>query len=185
MAYTKKTTAKPKVDAVIKDEIQMEQTAPVKAKKEFKADDKIACRSVTQGALYMEGLRTKQLYEWLSYGDVIEVEYQDLKAAVQNKSQFIFNPYFIVEDDDFIAEFNQLGKFYDERYTVKELRGILDLDVRDMLDTIETLPDGAKQSLKSIASDAVKSGYLDSVKKIKALDELFGTDLNLLADLFQ
>ncbi len=181
MANTKRTTTKAvKAAPVIDTE---EQKAP--EKRVFKADDKIVCRSVTQGGLYMEGLRTKQLYEWLSYGDEIEVEYQDLIAAVRNKSAFIFDPCFIVEDEDFIAENNQLDKFYNERFTVKELRAILDLDVYEMIETIKTLPEGAKTSLKSIASDCVKTGALDSIRKVKALDDLFETDLNLLANLFE
>ncbi len=184
MANSRKTTTKAKTVApVVDDEIVMEQAAP--EKRVFKADDKISCRSVTQGALFMEGLRTKQLYEWLSYGDIIEVEYQDLQAAVRNKSQFVYTPYFIVEDEDFIAENTQLDKFYNERFTVKELRDILDLELRDMKEAIKELPDGAKNSLKAIASECVKNGTIDSVRKIKALDEIFGTDLNLLADLFQ
>ncbi len=188
MANIKKTTTKTaKVEKISAEAAHVvdtkEQTAPVK--REFKADDKIMCRSVTQGGLYMEGLRTKQLYEWLGYGDEIEVEYQDLIAAVRNKSAFVFDPCFIVEDEDFIAENNQLDKFYNERFTVKELRAILDLDVYEMTETIKTLPEGAKSSLKAIASDAVKSGMLDSVRKIKALDSIFETDLNLLSSLFE
>ena len=72
-------------------------------------------------------------------------------------------------------------KFYDEQYTVRDLENVLRLPVDDMRRTIIDLPNGAKESLKNIASTQVVQGVLDSVKKIKVLDELFGTELNLLA----
>lgn len=185
MANTRKPATKAQTTTSVADELKKVEEQKAPTKREFKADDRIPCRSVTQGALFMEGLRTKQLYEWLSYGDTIDVEYQDLVAAIRSKSQFIYTPYFIIEDEDFIAENTQLDKFYNERYTVKELRDILNLDIHEMKEAIAELPEGAKNSLKSIAADCVKTGLVDSVRKIKALDEIFGTDLNLLADLCQ
>lgn len=177
MANTRKTTrpvgTKPETVAV-------EHT-----KKTFSDDDMIVCRSLTQGGLYMQGVRTKEIYEWPAYGEEVKVKYVDLATAVKTRSEFVFTPYFIIDDEDFINEFPQLVKFYNERFTVKDLREILDLDVYEMVDTIKTLPAGAKESLKAIASQAIKDGAIDSVRKIRTLDELFGTDFNLLASLFQ
>lgn len=181
MANTKKTTTK----AAKVETVSAEAPQVVNVKRVFDDDTQIMCRSLTQGGLYMQGARTKEIYEWPAYGEEIPVKYVDLATAVRTRSVFVFNPYFIIEDEDFINEFPQLVKFYNERFTVKDLRDILDLDVSEMVATIEVLPDGAKESLKAVASQAVKDGAIDSVRKIKALDELFGTDFNLLADLFQ
>ena len=170
MANTKKTT---------KSETETKDT-----KRIFKDDDTVMCRSITQGGLYMTGIRTKDLYEWPAYDETIPVKYADLASAVKTRSPFVFTPLFIVEDKDFCAEFPVLDKFYNERFTVKDLREILDYEVSEMIEAIQKLPDGAKESLKSIASQAVKDGAIDSIRKIRALDELFGTDFNLLADLF-
>lgn len=154
-----------------------------KAKKKFDQSDGIICRSITQGGLYLEGAKTKILYEWNDYGDESEVEYRDLVAEVRSKSQFVFRPCFIIEDEDFIKEFPQLEKFYKEKYTIKDLRSILKMDVSEMIEAIKALPKGAAESLKSIAAQQVSNGQLDSVRKIKALDEFFGTDLNLIGEL--
>ena len=157
----------------------------VKPKKVFDQSDGIICRSVVQGGLYMEGLKTQIIYNWADYGDESEVEYRDLAAAVRSKSKFLFNPWIIVEDKDFIEEFPQLSKFYEDSYTVKELRNVLDMPVDQMVAAIEKLPDGAKESLKTIAAKQVSMGILDSVNKIRALDKIFGTDLNLLSEFVQ
>lgn len=164
-------------------------TAPIKTevkpKKKFKQDDLILCRSVVIGGLWLEGTKSKNIYRWVEYGDEAEVEYRDLTALVRSRSNYIFSPMFVIDDEDFIEEFPQIKKFYNEQFTVSELTEVLELPVSSMVATIKKLPSGAVASLKSIASTQIANGQLDSVRKIKALDELFGTELNLLASLFQ
>ena len=53
-----------------------------------------------------------------------------------------------------------------------------------MIEEIKKLPAGALSSLKSIAAEQVYTGEIDSVRRIKALDSVFGTDLNLIGELF-
>lgn len=171
-----------KTESVEKTTVAKEE---IKPKRKFKQEDGIACRSSVVGGLWLDGVKSKNVYRWVSYGDVEEVEYRDLVALVRTKSGYVFGPMFVIEDEDFIEEFPQLKKFYDEQYTVKELGEVLEMPVRSMIATIKTLPSGAVNSLKNIASTQIANGQLDSVKKIKALDEYFGTELNLLASLFQ
>lgn len=151
----------------------------------FDKEDLISCRSITVGKLYLDGIKSGNPYMWADYGDTEDVEYQDLATMVRSKNNgYIYGPLFVIEDDDFIKEFPVLEKFYNDQYSVKELEGILDLSVRDMIATIKDLPKGAKESLKNIASTKIVNGELDSVKKIRALDDLFGTELNLLSSIF-
>lgn len=171
----------PKVK-LVSDEIE-DEVVETKKKKSFAQSDGIMCKSVTHGALYISGIKTGMLYPFTDYGDESELEYRDLVAAVRARSNYIFNPNIIIEDEDFIAEFPALVKFYEEKYSVKDLKAILDLPINQMIDEIKKLPKGAANSLKSIAVDRISSGKLDSVKKIKALDEVFGTDLNLIGDI--
>lgn len=163
---------------------KVEEAAPAKKeKKKFEQTSPIMCRSVVIGGLFLEGSKTKNLYEWRSYGDEVEVEYRDLVSEVRAKSSAIFSPWLIVEDDDFVEEFPQLKQFYIDHYPVRELRDILDLPVKEMVKAIKDLPAGAKDTFRNLAAEAVASGQLDSVNKIKALDEIYDTDLNLLASL--
>lgn len=153
--------------------------------KKFKQDEGILCRSITVGGLWLDGMKSKNVYRWVEYGDEVEVEYRDLAAMARSRSSYLFKPMFIILDDDFIKEFPQLNDFYNNQYTTGDLKDVLDLPITKMIAAIKTLPSGAVESLKNIASTQVANGQLDSVKKIKALDELFGTELNLLASLFQ
>ena len=163
----------PNVEAPVVEE---KATAPHK----FDQSDGIMCRSIKAGAVYMEGNKTNILYEFDGYGDEAEIEYRDLVAAVRSKSSFIFAPYILVENEDFINEFPQLKKFYDEKFTVRELYSVLDLDEKDMIATIKALPSGAIETLKNLASSRVADGSLDSISKVAALDDLFGTNLRIM-----
>lgn len=167
-------------------DVKNEKTAASQtAKKKYNSDDGIMCRSITVGGLWLDGVKSGNIYRWVEYGDETEVEYRDLVAMIRSRSNYIYAPTFIIEDEEFVSEFSQLKKFYDEQYSVTDLRGVLNLPVNSMIETIKTLPPGAASSLKNIASTAIVNGALDSVRKIRALDEYFGTELNLLASLFQ
>lgn len=176
------TTAKPPVEKVAKEAVKEVKEQPVKQKKVFKQDEGIPCRSVTQGGLYLEGAKSKMLYEWVEYGDITEVEYADLAAMVRTKSTYIFAPWFVIDDEDFIEEFPMLKKFYTENYSLNDLATILSYPADRMIDEIRALPKTAVESLKVLAATSVTDGTLDSVTKIKALDDLFGTKLSILAE---
>ena len=177
----KKEDTTPKASAKKTSEKGAEKSAK-KEKKKFELSDMIACRSVCQGGLYLEGARTKRPYEWADYGAIEDVEYRDLVELVRTRSGYIFNPFFVIDDEDFVEEFPQLKKFYQDNYSIKELAAILELPIDQMVKEINALPKGAVESLKSIAASQVSAGQLDSVRKIKELDNIFKTDLNLLAD---
>lgn len=164
----------------------VKKVVEVKASREYNATDGIPCRSITSGGLYMEGIKSHIVYEWSDNGDVTEVEYQDLIAAIRtNSNNYINKPYFVIEDEDIVAQFPQIGKIYASMYSVKDLREVITtLSPRDMKATILNLPDGAKESIKNIASQMISNGTLDSVQKIKILDEIFGTRLMLMTELF-
>lgn len=164
----------------VKEDVNQE----IQPKKEFAQSDGIRCHSVVQGGLYYEGSKTGMLYSFSDYGDVTDIEYRDLVAAVRTKSEYVYNPYFIIDNEDFLEEFPAVKKFYADQISIKDLKAILDLDTTKMISAIESLPKPAIENLKKIASTQIASGRLDSVKKIKALDELFGTDLNLIGELF-
>lgn len=163
----------------VKEEIK---EVPKKEKRVFKDSDGIPCRSITQGGLFMEGAKTHMLYEWVEYGDITQVEYADLASAVRVKSTYIFGPYFMIDDDDFVEEFPALKKFYTENYTVEDLETILSYPVERMIDEVKALPKSAQESLKVLAASSINDGDLDSVSKIKALDDIFGTKLSILAE---
>ena len=176
MAYTKKTNTAN--NSAEKTEVKATETT--KTVKEFAPEDTIRCRSLVSGGLYIEGSRSHILYSWADCGDVADVEYRDLIYLVRTREDpNIYSPRIIIEDEDFIAQNKSVKDFYDSMYTTGDLNEILLLPVSQMKTEIGKLPKGANESIKGIASTLIDSHVLDSVQKIKALDEIFGTNMLL------
>lgn len=168
------------------EEVKVEETKQTQTKsapKKFNPNDGIRCRSVTHGILFVEGLATNMKYTFVDYDYETEITYRDLVALVVARNKAIYNPRIIIMDEDFIAEYPTLRKFYSEHFATKNIKDILDMPERQMKEAISKLPKGAMESLKSIAVNQIVSGEIDSIRKIKALDEAFGTDLSLLNEL--
>lgn len=167
----------------VEPEVQKVKTPIKKQKRTFEPEEAIVCRSVVSGRLFMDGIVSTMPYTWSDFGDEVEVEYRDLVAAVKKKNSYIMKPFFVIMDDDFVAQYPFLKDVYDGQYSIKDLAKILTLPVNDMIEEINKLPGNVKETLKGIASTQVSNGKLDSFKKIKALDEVLDTDLNLIADM--
>ena len=120
------------------EESVVEKVTSKKAeKKKYALTDGISCRSITQGGLYMHGIKSDIAYKWSNDGDVTEVEYQDLVAAVRSSVSYVMKPYFIIEDKEFVSQFPQLNKVYETMYSVRDLRSVvLDLTPNMMKSTI-------------------------------------------------
>lgn len=155
-----------------------------KAPRKFKATDVVPCVSITSGELGMVGIKSKINYRWSCRGDVVDVEYQDLAAAIRSNSSHISKPYFLIQDDDVVQQFPVLKKMYEAMYSIRDLENVLKMPVKQMKKTIFSLPEGAKESIKNIAATQISNGQLDSVQKIKEIDNIFGTELILMTGLF-
>ena len=185
-----KTEPKVEVEEVVVEEKikvekpVVEKKVEVKTPKKFEAMDGVLCRSIVDGVLVMEGIKSKNFYKWADANDVAEVEYQDLVSAVRSNTSYVFAPHFIIEDEDFLEQFPQVQKVYDSMYTTADLKEILKLPVTSMMKEIESLPSGSKDNLREVAGKMVLNGQLDSVQKIKALDNFYKTNFLITTNLY-
>lgn len=164
------------------EEIKEEVTANV-PRRRLTDGDYILCHSVTAGGLNIN-CRSRNHYEFKDYGFKSEIEYRDLVELVRKHSDHIFLPRIIIDDDDFLNEFPELRNFYREQFTTSDFKEILKLSPERMEREIENLPNDVKDTIKSLAATMVGNGEIDSVKKIRTLTKVFGTDFNLLSELF-
>lgn len=177
---TKKTIENTENKAVEETVVETKKTnASVKAPKKYAPDEMIPCRSITYGELLLTGTKSKILYTWANYGDITEMEFQDLQALKSTKSSYLFKPRFIIEDPELVEQWsNDLGKMYKE---------IVDVDVEDMFRLplnqfkakLKKAPVGVQQAVKNVAGEKILNGTLDSLAKIRAIDEILDTDLKL------
>lgn len=158
---------------------QESKKAPAKVTRKYAPDELITCRSITYGELLLAGKKSKLLYSWANYGDTTEVEYQDLQALKSTKSSYLYRPRFVVEDEELVE---QWGKDFVDMY-----KNIVDVDAEDLFKLpigqfkakLKKATKGVQQAVKNIAGEKIMNGSLDSLAKIKAIDEVLGTDLKL------
>ncbi len=164
-------------EEVIKDEII--EKAPEKAPRKFAQDDMIACRSVTYGELLYPAKKSHLLYTWANYGDVTEVEFQDLQALRSTRSQYLNDPKFVIEDEELLEQWPEFKKLYENVATI-DIDALFTLPLNQFKAKLRNIPVGFRESLKNVASAKILEGTLDSLSKINAMDEILGTDLKLL-----
>lgn len=186
---------RPKKETVIQHDIFEAETAvenmpvvedikPEIKKKEFSDHDYILCHSVTTGGLGIIGGKTDTYYRFNNYDSQCDIEYADLVQLVRSRSDHIFLPRIIIDDEDFLAEFPQVIEVYNNMYSRGDLRKILELPADRMRQEIDKMPDGAKDNLRTMAATMVANGSLDSIASVRVLSDIFGADFNLLSELF-
>lgn len=168
----------PKAEEEVKPKVKTEPKKKVKA---YEDTDLIPCRSIMSGYMNMYMPKTKLVMEWTGNGDVCNLEYQDLRAAMISRDVHIMKPYIIIEDEELLElpEWSAVKKLYESMYTTDDLSQILDLPLDTMKEVLKTLPVGAKTALVTIAKEKIDNKTFDSMNKVKAIDEEYGTDLML------
>lgn len=174
---TKKTTTE---NEIVEEKPVVEETKPVaKQPKKFAQDDMILCRSVTYGELLLTGPKSKLLYSWANYGDVTEIPFQDLQALRSTRSSYLFRPRFVIEDEDLVELWAKDLKDMYDNLVDEDVDALFKLSLNQFKSKLKKAPRGVQQAVKNIAGEKILNGSLDSLAKIKAIDEILGTDLKL------
>lgn len=160
----------------IKEEPVEAKASVVRKKKVFDDNDLIACRSVTNGKYIYTGKATGTPYRFMNYGDIEYIAYKDLRMAANNtgSNTCCYAPFIIVDNEEFVEEFPKLKEFYAGMYTTRDYIQILALSPEEMARAIEKMPKVAKETLKGLVATMIKEGSIDSLKKIKTLESVFG-----------
>ncbi len=169
-----------KKEVITDESVEKEIKKPVaKATHKYEPDEQVFCRSITYGELLITGPKSKLLYSWANYGDVTPVEYQDLQALRSIRSAHLLKPRIIVEDDELVAQWgSDFSNLYDKIIDV-DVEKLFNLPLGKFKTALKNSPKGVQQAVKNIAGEKIMNGSLDSVAKIKAIDEILGTDLKL------
>ena len=176
-----KTTKQDFVEEIVNDDV-VEQEAPKKPAarpktRKFDPNETFPCRSVCYGELVLEGYKSKILYTWANCGDYADVEYQDLQALQSRKSRFLTDPLFIIEDEELVEQWGSLLKPVYSKIEEDDIEQLLKLAPAQLKKKLKNMPNGIKESIKTMAAAKIMSGELDSLNRIKAIDEVLGTEL--------
>lgn len=172
------------VEAVEVKEDPVNTETSKKAVKKFNPDDMILCQSICVGQTFVKGFKSGTIYTFEALGAEEYIEYRDLVAAVRSKDSILFKPFIIVLDEDFINEQKTLKSFYENMYTPEDFEEFFRLSPNQMVEALNNMPVGIRETIKSMAVGKIQDGVFDSVARIKALDDYFGTKMMLLTELY-
>ena len=182
MAYKKVVKEEPIVEETVEEIVKTEVPEKVEAKeiKKYSGDDLIPCRSVTEGSLVCRVGKDGDMYEWSNYGDITEVTYSDLMSLRAKKSPFIFDPLFVIEDEEVLEDpkWKNVREFYENMYAPEDVYDIINLPLAQFKKIFSSLPKGLVKAVLSQVSTQIENGTFDSLQKARFLDEVAGSDFS-------
>lgn len=187
-ATASKTTTRKRaertVDSVLETMERIEEAKPLVEKKEikFESDDLIRCRSVRPGQLIYQSNKSDTLYIWNGYDDEVEMLFSDLRSLYISKSRFIFEPWFIIENEDLLEQWPTVRELYKQVYKYENLEDVLTYPNDDFRNALLAMPEGLRESLKTMIATKIEDESFDSLQKVKIVDQIMGTDLRILLD---
>lgn len=176
-AAAAKTTAAKAVsnDVVTENEAVVET---VKTPRKYEQTDLILCRSVTPGWMAAYGKSGMQ-YIFSNYGDECEIEYGDLYALKNARSRYLYDPLFVIEDEELLdnPRWKDIAEFYSEKvYGMDDIDHVLNLPNNKFKSSLSELPRGLAKAIAVEVAKRIENGSFDSLKKVKVIDEVCGTD---------
>lgn len=153
-----------------------------KTVRKISGDDLIPCRSVTSGELICNATRDGETYHWMGYGDVKEVTFSDLSSLRAKRSAFIYDPLFVIEDEDVLEQprWKDVKELYEKMYSISDINDVLEMPITKFKKVFNDLPKGLKNAIKTEIATQIEKGTFDSIQKVRYVDEVCGTDLKCL-----
>lgn len=176
MPVTKKTITSANAET---EKATVEKNVEEKKKvKTFTQTEPVLCRSVTPGWLGVPG-KSGMYYVFANYGDEAEIEYGDLFALKNRHSSYIYDPLFVIEDEDLLENprWKDVADFYSDKvYGMDDIDEVLNKSYTYFKSTLESLPKGLQKAITVEVAKRIEDGSFDSIKKIKIIDEVCHTD---------
>lgn len=145
---------------------------------DFKAGDMITCRCVTNGRAIYHSTKTDMRYEWGGFGDETEVDYSDLMRMKSAKSDFLYEPIIMIEDEKlcklWAKELEDTYKNYSGLDNPAEFFEMYDDDFKSYL---ESAPRAIKELIKDEAMKLIRAKKFSSLNKLNIIDDVCGTVL--------
>jgi hypothetical protein len=194
MGYTKaQREAKLAEQGFVKNETETINANNIKQveKKKLKLDDSVSIlvSSNVFGLLTYVNHKTGDKYQWSKMGEVQSLYVSDIRAMKSNQQRFLEENWILIEgiadkdeayenvDLDDVYETLQISHYYNNRLCPKNIGDIFNWSATDIREKVPKMNSGVKESLVVRANELIKSGVLDSISKLKALEEVLGCEL--------
>lgn len=183
------SNSKKKDEAVMTEASVAQEVKPV-PKKAVKLDDTVLVnvKSNTYGQLFFRNPRTGDATEWSHFGDTQTLTMGDLRAMKGSHRAFYENQWIYIlgiEDSgyedvtpDDIYKTLMVSQYYKNVLDPDNFHQIFSWSEAKIRERVAMMSSGAKLNLVVAANTAVQNGTLDSLKKIKTLEDVLGCELD-------
>ena len=178
MAYKKSTATK--TTASDNSEAKVSAVRPKKAEiRDFDPNTRVEVKSNFYGTLFYQSSVTGTVVEWSNYGDVNIMTLAELKNMRNSQRRFFVDNWVTIigEDAQEILEWLQIDKYYGEYSDIGDIDEVFDWTPAKIKSEVSKMPSGLKNSIALKAYDMIEGGELDSINKIRAIEEATGCDL--------
>ena len=127
------------------------------------------------GKLVFISPRTGEKFYWDNYGDEQDIELRDLKGAKASAKAFLEKNWFLL--DEWVIRYLGVDSYYRHAITPGDCDKLFRLPVRDLKTEIDAMNDSQRSSVIVRARELIKSGDLDSLRVITALEKALGVEL--------
>lgn len=138
----------------------------------------ISVRNNTHGVLvYVSKKNMGMEWVWNEFGDEDYLELSEV-LAMRNTYPRYFKDCWVMLDKD-VLEYLGVDKYYKDIIDMENFDDIFKLTPTKLKNKLKKLPQSMRESVATRARQMIKSGKLDSIKIIKAIEQELNIDLSL------
>ncbi len=164
-----------------KKEQEEKEKKSIRKDSDYRPDEMIPCHSVFPGVLHFYGKHTGMTYKFVGAGDRRNIEYQDLKAAMLEHTDSLFNPDVIIDDENLVNDehWYEIKNLYENMFDENDIKKIMSLPTSDFRIAFQQLPSVAKETIISMYATQIENGTFEQYNKAKIIDDICGTRFDL------
>lgn len=162
----------------LKSEMQAELDKEVQPKRKVKVENDrlIPVMNITAHGLVYLSRRTGAEWNWERYGDIEYVEMQELLTMRNSQRRFLDEPWILIMDEE-VVHYLGLEKMYEKMVHPDNIESVFKMNNEKFKEVLDSAPKGIAQLIVGRAVEKVANGELDSMYKIKLLNEKFNIHL--------
>ena len=141
--------------------------------RKIQANELVDCRSAFNGVLIYASKRMQGYIERWEFGDVAQLEFIELQSMIRTDRAFFQNNWLQIDDIAVLKALNA-EKYYINALTIDELENINEVSEEDIKNKISKMSIEMKRATGLKAMELIEQGAIDSIKKIRVLEEAFG-----------
>lgn len=168
-----------------------EVLANKRAKKKLKLDDNVSIYVASNvfGELIYINHKTGDKYSWENMGDVQSLYVSDIRAMKSNQRKFLEENWIVITgiadhsddydgvDVDDIYEALQISNYYKDFICPSNLNDVFNWKPDEIRNKVSKMPVSTKETIAIRANELIRAGIIDSISKIKVLEEVIGCEL--------